>query len=56
MKTRNENERILKKILYFNIFSILLLFIKPLVSKNFCFTDYCGLQGLINLCYEMLQY
>jgi hypothetical protein len=47
MKTRNENERILKKILYFDIFSILLLFIKLLASKNFCFPDYCGLQGLI---------
>lgn len=42
-----ENERILKKILYFDIFSILLLFIKPLASKNFWFPDYCGLQGLI---------
>ena len=47
MKTRNENERILKKILYFDILSILLLFINPLASKNFCFPDYCGLQGLI---------
>jgi len=42
-----ENERILKKILYFDILSILLLFIKPLASKNVCFPDYCGLQGLI---------
>lgn len=41
---RNENEKILKKILYFDIF---LLFIKPLVSKNLCFPDYCGLKGLI---------
>jgi hypothetical protein len=47
IKMRNENERRLKKILYFNIFSILLLFIKLLASKNFCFPDYCGLQGLI---------
>ena len=47
MKMRNENERILKKILYFDIFSILLLFIKPLASKNFGFLDWCGLQGLI---------
>jgi hypothetical protein len=47
MKTRSENERILKKILYLNIFSILLLFVKTLASKNFFFPDWCGLQGLI---------
>jgi hypothetical protein len=38
-KMRNENGRMLKKVLYFDICFIFFLFVKPLVSKNLCYHD-----------------